>query len=127
MEIDKYKEGITPEDLEFTKNALIKSNALRFETQGSLLGMLQEMSAYDFDPKYIEKEEKIIGAMTLEQHKELAQEYLDESKMAYLVVGDAETQLEQFKEMGFDEVKVLDKQGNEIKKPINLKTEEVKD
>ena len=57
----------------------------------------------------------------------MAQEYLDESKMAYLVVGDAETQLEQFKEMGFDEVKVLDKQGNEIKKPINLKTEEVKD
>jgi len=35
--------------------------------------MLQEMSAYDLDPKYIEKEEKIIGAMTLEQHKKLAQ------------------------------------------------------
>ena len=126
-EIAKYKEGITPEDLEFTKNALIKSNALRFETQGSLLGMLQEMSAYDLDPKYIEKEEKIIGAMTLEQHKKLAQKYLDESKMAYLVVGDAATQLDQFREMGFDEVKVLDKQGNEIKQPINLETEKVKD
>ncbi|WP_026839400.1 M16 family metallopeptidase [Gillisia sp. JM1] len=126
-EIAKYKEGITPEDLEFTKNALIKSNALRFETQGSLLGMLQEMSAYDLDPKYIEKEEKIIGSMTLEQHKKLAQKYLDESKMAYLVVGDAATQLEQFKEMGFDEVKVLDKQGNEVKQPIDLKTEKVID
>ncbi|RKS53663.1 zinc protease [Gillisia mitskevichiae] len=126
-EIAKYKEGISPEDLEFTKNALIKSNALRFETQGSLLGMLQEMSAYDLDPKYIEKEEKIIGAMTLEQHKKLAQKYLDESKMAYLVVGDAATQLDQFRDMGFDEVKVLDKQGNEVTLPINLETEEVKD
>lgn len=125
-EISKYKEGITPEDLEFTKNALIKSNALRFETQGSLLGMLQEMSAYDLDPKYIEKEENIIGAMTLEQHKKLAQKYLDESKMAYLVVGDAATQLDQFREMGFDEVKVLDNKGNEIEKPINLQKEEVK-
>ena len=113
-EIAKYKEGITEEDLEFTKNALIKSNARRFETQGSLLGMLQEMSAYDLDPNYIEKEEEIVGAMTLEQHRELAQKYLDESKMAYLVVGDAATQFEQFKEMGFDEVKLLNKQGEEV-------------
>ena len=113
-EIAKYKEGISAEDLEFTKNAMIKSNARRFETQYSLLGMLQEMSAYDLDPKYIEKEEEIIGAMTLAQHKELANKYLDESKMAYLVVGDAATQFEQFKDMGFDEVKLLNKQGEEI-------------
>lgn len=113
-EIAKYKEGISEEDLEFTKNALIKSNARRFETQGSLLGMLQEMSTYELDPDYIEKEEEIIGAMTLEQHKELAQKYLDETKMAYLVVGDAATQFEQFKEMDFDEVKLLNKKGEEV-------------
>ncbi|WP_373056548.1 M16 family metallopeptidase [Zunongwangia sp. H14] len=114
-EIAKYRDGISKEDLEFTKNALIKSNARRFETQGSLLGMLQEMSAYELDPKYIENEEKIIGNMTLEQHKELANKYLDESKMAYLVVGDAATQFQQFKNMGFDEVKLLNKEGEEVK------------
>ncbi|MAW94516.1 MULTISPECIES: pitrilysin family protein [unclassified Leeuwenhoekiella] len=113
-EIEKYKEGISPEDLEFTKNALIKSNARRFETQGSLLGMLQERSSYDLDPNYIEQEEATINNMTLEQHKELANKYLDESKMAYLVVGDAATQYQQFKNMGFDEVKLLDKDGNEV-------------
>ena len=37
-------------------------------------------------------------------HKELANKYLDESKMAYLVVGDATTQFAQFKDMGFDDV-----------------------
>ena len=113
-QIAKYKEGITEEDLEFTKNALIKSNARRFETQGSLLGMLQEISAYDLDPKFIEKEEQIVGAMTLEQHKALANEYLDETNMAYLVVGDAATLFEQFRKMGFDEVKLLDKDGKEV-------------
>ncbi len=113
-EIAKYKEGISKEDLEFTKNALIKSNARRFETQGSLLGMLQEMSAYDLDPKYIEKEEDIVRSMTLEQHKELANKLLDESKMAYLVVGDAATQFQQFKDMGFDEVKLVNKKGEEV-------------
>lgn len=114
-EIANYKAGISEEDLAFTKNALIKSNARRFETQGSLLGMLQERSAYGLDANYIEKEEATINNMTLEQHKALANKYLDESKMAYLVVGDAATQYQQFKNMGFDEVVLLDKDGKEVK------------
>ncbi|HAT67132.1 MAG TPA: peptidase M16, partial [Flavobacteriaceae bacterium] len=114
-EIAKYKEGISEEDLNFTKNALIKSNARRFETQFSLLGMLQEMSNYGLSPNYIEDEEAVIKNMTLEQHKQLANKYLDESKMAYLVVGDATTQYPQFKKMGFDEVMLVDKDGEEVK------------
>ena len=114
-EITKYKEGISAEDLEFTKNALIKSNARRFETQSSLLGMLQEMNQYDLPGNYIEMEESIVRNMTLQKHKSLANKYLDASKMAYVVVGDAETQFEQFKKMGFDEVKLLDKDAEEVK------------
>jgi len=114
-EISKYKNGISEEDLTFTKNALIKSNARRFETQGALLGMLQQMGRYDLAPDYIAKEEAIIQGMTIEQHKELANKYLDESKMAYLVIGDAATQFEQFKKAGFDEVLMLDKDAKELK------------
>jgi len=114
-QIANYKEGISEEDLTFTKNAMIKSNARRFETQFALLGMLQEMSNYDLAPNYIEGEENVIRNMTLEQHKTLANKYLDESKMAYLVVGDATTQFPQFKEMGFDEVLLVDKEGEEVK------------
>jgi zinc protease len=114
-EIAKYKQGVSEADLEFTKNALIKSNARRFETQFSLLGMLQEMSSYGLSPNYIEGEEAVIRNMTLEQHKALANKYLDESKMAYLVVGDATTQFPQFKEMDFDEVLLVDKEGEVVK------------
>jgi zinc protease len=114
-QIAAYKDGISEEDLTFTKNALIKSNARRFETHFNLLGMLQEMSEYDLPANYIEKEEQIINDMTLEMHKSLANKYLDESKMAYLVVGDAASQFAQFKDMGFDEVKLLDKKGDEVK------------
>lgn len=114
-QIANYKNGITPEDLEFTKNALIKSNARRFETQFSLMGMLQEMSAYNLSPNYIEDEEAVVRNMTLEQHKALANKYLDESIMAYLVVGDATTQYTQFKDMGFDEVLLVDREGEEVK------------
>jgi zinc protease len=113
-QIGEYKKGISDEDLEFTKNALIKSNARRFETQSNLLGMLREMSEYNLPANYIEKEEQIIKDMTLDRHRALANKYLDESKMAYLVVGDAASQFVQFKAMGFDEVKLLDKEGDEV-------------
>ena len=114
-EIEKYKEGISDEDLQFTKNALIKSNARRFESQYALLGMLQDISNYDMSKSYIADEEKIVREMTLERHKELANKYLDAKKMGYLVVGDAATQFEKLKELGFDEVILMDKDGNEIK------------
>jgi len=112
--ITEYKNGVPAEDLEFTKNAMIKSNARRFETQGALLGMIQTMSAYNLPSSYIADEEAVVRSMTLERHKELANKYLDESKMAYLVVGDAATQYAQFKDMGFDEVKLIDKEGKEV-------------
>jgi len=114
-EIEKYKNGISQEDLDFTKNALIKSNARRFESQFSLLGMLQNMSAYNLPADYIAGEEGIIGAMTLEEHKRLANKHLDATKMGYLVVGDAATQFEAFKNAGFDEVILLDKDAKEVK------------
>jgi len=112
--ITDYKNGIPQEDLDFSKNALIKSNARRFETQFALLGMIQTMSAYNLSSSYIADEEAIVRSMTLERHKELANKYLDESKMAYLVVGDAATQYAQFATMGFDEVKLVDKEGKEV-------------
>ncbi|WGK64109.1 M16 family metallopeptidase [Croceiramulus getboli] len=113
-EIEKYRDGITEEDLEFTKNALVKSNARRFETQGALLGMLQTRSSYDLPSDYIQKEEYIVNGMTLEQHKQLAQKYLDPDKMVYLVVGDAATQFQRFKDDNYDEIMLVDKEGNEI-------------
>lgn len=113
-EIAKYKEGISQEDLDFTKNALIKSNARNFETHNSLLRMLQNISVYNLPKDYIAGEEKIISEMTLDQHKALANKFLDETKMGYLVIGDASTQFDRFKDAGFDEVKLLDKDANEV-------------
>lgn len=114
-EMTKYKNGISEDDLTFTKNALIKSNARRFETQQSLLAMLQEINIHNLPHNYIELEEKVVEEMTLDRHKSIANQYLFPEKMAYLVVGDAKTQFEQFKDMGFDEVILLDKEGNEVK------------
>lgn len=99
--MEEYREGIADEDLVFTKNALIKSNAREFETLRSLLYMLQNISMYDMPMDYIKGEEEIVNNMTLEQHRDLALKYIDPNKMYYVVAGDAATQMDLLEDVGF--------------------------
>lgn len=99
-EIEKYIQGINDEDLQFTKDALLKSNARNFETLGALLDMLQEISNYNLPFDYVKQEEKFIRQLTPEQHKKLAQKLLNPEKMYFVVAGDAETQMEQLEKVG---------------------------
>ncbi len=100
-EMAKYREGISEEDLAFTKNALLKSNAREYETLWALQGMLEEISTYQLPFDYLTKQQEVIKAMTLESHRELAQKYIDPNRMYYVVAGDAATQLKPLKSMGF--------------------------
>jgi zinc protease len=113
--MNEYRNGISVEDLKFTKDALIKSNALRFETLGALRGMLGQIAKYDLPFNYIKLQEKQIADMSLEEHKMLAQMYINPEKMIYLVAGDKATQFEELKKLGFGEPILLDKNGNAIK------------
>jgi len=99
-EIEKYRNGISDEDLQFTKDALIKSNARGFETLRSLHSMLVNISAYDLPFDYVKREEAFIKSLTPEMHKELAQRLINPDHMYYVVVGDAETQLPALKSVG---------------------------
>ena len=118
--MEKYRDGISQEDLDFTKNAMIKSNTRKFETLGSLIRLLQSRSAYGLPANYVKNNEETVKNMTLEQHKELAQKYITPDKMSYVIVGDAATQFEQFKDAGFDNVMLIDKDANEIKIPLTV-------
>jgi zinc protease len=119
-EMENYPTTVSQEDLDFTQNALIKSNARRFETLGSLIGMLQTRSMYDFPADYIKNEEDIVRNMNLEELKGLAGKYITPDKMSYLVIGDAATQFEQFNNAGFDEVKLIDKNAKEVDTPEKI-------
>ena len=113
-EITKYQQGISPEDLQFTKDALIKSNALRFETLGALMGMVNQIATYGMPEDFIKEQESIVRNMTLEEHKKIASQYLDPNKMIYLIVGDAATQMYQLRNLGFGAPILIDKEGNVI-------------
>ena len=54
--------------------------------------------------------------MTKERITELANKYLNPEKMIWLVVGDAETQFDRMKELGYGEPVMLNKRQEKIKK-----------
>lgn len=100
-EMEKYREGIPEEEVQFIRNAMIRSNALRFETNQALADMLSTMSKYSLSDDYIMKEEEIISNITPEEHKTIVQKYIIPDKMYYLVVGDAATQMKPLESVGF--------------------------
>ena len=97
----KYRDGISDEDLQFTKDAMIKSNALKFETLGAQVGMLEEISMYNLPKDYVKTLEEVVNKMDLVRHKALAQKYINPLKMYYVIAGDAASQLDPLSEIGF--------------------------
>ncbi len=99
-EMEKYRENIPQEYIDFTKSSLLKGNARQFETIGSLLNMLNTMTSYNLPPDYIKQEEAFVRGLTAEKQLELAKKYIDPSKMYYVVAGDAKTQLKELEKVG---------------------------
>lgn len=93
-EMEKYRKVNTQEYVDFTKSSLLKGNALKFETLGGLLGMLNVMTDYNLPADYIKKEEAYVKGLTVEKQLQITNKYIDPAKMYYVVVGDAKTQME---------------------------------
>jgi zinc protease len=99
-EMEKYRKSIPQEYIDFTKSSLMKSNALRFETLGNLLSMLNTMTSFNLPDDFIKREEKFTKELTIEKELALVNKYIDPSRMYYVVVGDAKTQLDDLEKVG---------------------------
>jgi zinc protease len=99
-EMEKYRENIPQEYVDFTKSALLKNNALNFETIRSLIAMLNNIASYNLPADYIKQEEAFLSSLTSRKLLELAKTYIDPARMYYVVVGDAKTQLRELEKAG---------------------------
>jgi len=107
--MENYRNGISETDLNNTRNYLIKSYALSFETLNALTGMLGEISMYNLPTDYVRMEQEVISKMTVDQHKELAMKYINPDKMYYVISGDASTQAGPLSELGFGKPEIITK------------------
>lgn len=104
-----YPNTFSDTDLENTKSFLIRSSARSFETLGAKLGMLQTMSTNGWTADYILEREAVVKGMTKERIQELARKYANPDRMIYLVVGDARTQMDRLKGLGYGDPILLNK------------------
>ena len=99
-EMEKYSKSIPQEYIDFTKSGLMKSKTRSFETLSSLMGMLNTMTSYNLPSDYISREGAYLKGLTVEKQLEIAKKYINPSKMYYVVVGDAKTQLKDLEKVG---------------------------
>ena len=99
-EMEKYRQNMPQEYIDFTISGLMKSNARRFETLGSLVDYLNTMSAYNLPVDYVKQEQAYLKGLTPEKQLEIVRKYIDPARMYYVVVGDAKTQLDELEKTG---------------------------
>ncbi len=99
--VKDYATTFDQQDLEVTKSYMIKSNARRFETLGAKLNMLREISDYGYNYNYIKEREQKVEELSVLDIQDLAKKYVDPDRMYYLIVGDAETQMDKLEDLGY--------------------------
>ncbi len=113
-QIQAYAATFLDEDTEVTKNQTIKRNARSLETLGAKRGLLSRIAQRGAPYNIVELETQVLQSMTTQDFRQAIDRNLNESEMIWVVVGDAETQLERLKEFGYGDVIMLDRQGNPL-------------
>ncbi|RIJ22179.1 insulinase family protein [Henriciella barbarensis] len=100
--------------VELTRQKVVKANTRAFESLSAKLGILHEISEYDRPIDFVEQEQQALVSMPLEEYQRVISEYLAEPQMTWVIVGDAETQLEPVTDFAGGDVTVLDIHGNPV-------------
>jgi zinc protease len=98
-----YALTYSAEDLAVTKSYFINSKARQFESFGAKLGILANVDLYNLPYDYVAKENEIVEAMSVEEIVRLASTYILPDRMNYVMVGDAQTQLDRLSALGLGE------------------------
>ncbi|HLL99918.1 MAG TPA: pitrilysin family protein [Pyrinomonadaceae bacterium] len=108
---------ITQEELETSKQSLIRGMPQGFETNGQIANQLGALVTYDLPGTYFNDFFSKVNAVTLADVNRVAQKYLTPDKMAIVIVGDRsaiEPRLREIEVWG-KTISYLDPEGNPIK------------
>jgi len=114
-EISKYHaEGVTPEELAFTKAAMGQRDARAYETPRQKLGFLGRMMTYDLKPSFVDKQADILQGMSKADIDALADKHLNLDDMIMVVVGDKAKYMSEVEALGYPVVEI-DADGHPVK------------
>jgi zinc protease len=105
-----YGNNFSDQEVAVTKNKVLKSNTLAYESLGAKLGMLRDITKYNLSYKFVEEDQQELMNMNLTDFKNVIGKYMKEEDMIYLIVGDKATQLNEVRQLK-GKVLLLDSQG----------------
>ncbi|MFC2175896.1 M16 family metallopeptidase [Bacteroidota bacterium] len=85
---DYASNGITADELAFTKNSVGQKDALSYEAGYQKTNFLNKILRYNLQPDFTNKQNEILQNLTKEDVDALAAKHIDVAKMAIVVVGD---------------------------------------
>ena len=107
--------GIKPDELQFTKNSMGQSDALKYETAQQRAGFIKRILDYKLDKSYVDKQNEILKNINVEEINILAKKHLPADKMVILVVGDKAKTFDKLTKLGYEVIE-LDTDGNPLAK-----------
>lgn len=114
-EIKNYQEnGITNDELTFTKSSMGQADALKYETPDQKAGFLARMLEFNLEPSYVDKQNETLNKMEKGMIDACANKFLRVENMYVVVVGDKSKVFEPLKKLGYEVVE-LDTDGNPVK------------
>lgn len=113
--LDNYGTNFSEEDMDVTRNSILRSNTQSFETLGGLVGILQNISTYDLPTDYIKRDETILKNMDVAEAQRLIKEYMDPDNLIYVLVGDGKTQLNRLNNTGLGKPILINKDDQSLR------------
>ena len=108
-----YSDGVTPDEIDFTKSSLGQSDARAYETPRQKLGFLSRMATYGLNADYVDEQTDILKKMTKADFDALAKEHLNLDDMIMVVIGDKSKVYDDVAALGYKMVEI-DADGNPI-------------
>jgi len=110
---DYVANGISNDQLSFTKNAIGQRDALMYETGNQKAAFIKRLLDYDLPSNYVTVQNRILSSITKAEIDQLAKKWLTYDKFNIVLVGDKASILPGLKKFGYDIVE-LDTEGNPI-------------
>jgi zinc protease len=107
---------VTPAELEYNKQSIIRRFPQGFETVGQISGQLSNLVVYGLPDSYFNDYISKVNAVTLDDVNRVANKYLTPDKMAILIVGDRKSIEPKLKEIDVwgSSIRFLDAEGNPV-------------
>ena len=99
--VAEHGRGMSDEELAGLKDSLLRGQALKAETLGDKLRLVQDITRNGLPDDAAAREMALVQAMTAEDAQRLADETLRPDAMRVVVVGDAESQLARLRGLGY--------------------------